>query len=58
MNKTTTKKFIDELTNSIDNAEKSFCLPQQNVINNILNYSKALSVRKAKSGQTIEIVLN
>jgi len=32
--------------------------PDQNVIENILNYSKALSIRKSKNLEFIETVLN
>lgn len=32
--------------------------PSQNVIDNILNYSKALSIRKSKNINFIETVLN
>jgi hypothetical protein len=58
MNRTTTKKITKELNNSIDNDKEFPHEPQESVINNILNYSKALSIRKTKSGKTFEIVLN
>jgi len=34
------------------------CAPSVNVINNILGYSKALSVRKSKTLDHIEMILN
>ena len=38
--------------------EKSQYHPSKNTVNNILNFSKALSVRKSKSTEYIEVVLN
>lgn len=38
--------------------EKKMYSPKQETINNILNYSKALSIRKSKNLDFIEIVLN
>jgi hypothetical protein len=61
MNKTsTTKKNITSPTkmNAEDNTNEFPYEPGNNVINNILNYSKALSIRKSKSMQHFEIVLN
>lgn len=34
------------------------CEPGSSVINNILNYSKALSIRKSASMEYFEVVLN
>lgn len=61
MNKTSTSKKI--ITSPIqmnekDNAEEFPYEPGNNVINNILNYSKALSIKKSKSMSHFEIVLN
>lgn len=38
--------------------ENKMFAPKQKTINNILNYSKALSVRKSKHLDFIELVLN
>ena len=38
--------------------EEKMYTPKKETINNILNYSKALSVRKSKTLDTIEMVLN
>ena len=63
MNKTSTLKKIIEPVNTkmneeIDNKKEFPFEPGKNVINNILNYSKALSIRKSKCIEHIEIVLN
>jgi hypothetical protein len=62
MNKTSTKKIIvPKLTEMNDNSDDCNEFPYEpgnNVINNILNYSKALSIRKTKSGEHFEMVLN
>ena len=63
MNKTsTTKKIIDpitkEMNEKIDNKKEFPFEPGNNVVNNILNYSKALSIRKSKNGDHFEMVLN
>ena len=58
----TTKKIIEpittEMNEKIDNKKEFPYEPGNNVINNILNYSKALSIRKSKSGEHFEMVLN
>jgi hypothetical protein len=38
--------------------EKKMYSPKKETINNILNYSKALSIRKSKSLTFIELILN
>ncbi len=38
--------------------EKKMYSPKQETINNILNYSKALSIRKSKNLDYFELVLN
>ena len=38
--------------------EKKMYTPKKETINNILNYSKALSIRKSKNIAFIEMVLN
>jgi hypothetical protein len=38
--------------------KKRMCSPKQETINNILNYSKALSIRKSEYLNFIEIILN
>ena len=62
MNKTSTKKITTPLSTKmneeIDNEKEFPYEPGDNVINNILNYSKALSVRKSASGEYFEMVLN
>lgn len=62
MNKTSTKKIIEltnaRMTEEVDNSNNYLAEPSSNVINNILNYSKALSVRKSKNLKQIELVLN
>ena len=61
MNKTSTKKITtspEQQMNASDDTNEFPYEPGNNVITNILNYSKALSVRKSKSGENIEIVLN
>lgn len=63
MNKNSTKKkFIapvnTKMNEDIDNTKEFPYQPGDNVINNILNYSKALSIRKSKSMEHFEMVLN
>jgi len=63
MNKTSTPEKIIEPANLkmnevLDNENKFPFQPGDNVISNILNYSKALSIRKSKSLEHIEMVLN
>lgn len=62
MSKTSTKKIIEPITSEMNekiDSKKEFPYePGNNVINNILNYSKALSIRKSKSGEHFEMVLN
>jgi len=63
MSKTFTLKKITSLNltqtarEMNDLPERSF-EPSKNVINNILNYSKALSIRKSNHVEFIETVLN
>ena len=62
MNKTSTKKITtspkQQMNAEIDNDKDFPFEPGNNVINNILNYSKALSIRQSKSGEQFEMVLN
>lgn len=62
MNRTSTKKIIEpkstEMNEKHDDSKEFPYEPGDNVINNILNYSKALSIRKSKSGEHFEMVLN
>jgi hypothetical protein len=63
MSKTTTKKIIEETTaakmnEEINNTNEFPSEPGQHVINNILNFSKALSVKKLKNEAYVELVLN
>ena len=61
MGKTTTKKFeteFNEMNNEISDKKEFPFEPSKDVINRILNYSKALSIRKTTGGDTIEMLLN
>ena len=63
MNKTsTTKKITDPISTKMneqtDNKKEFPFEPGKNVIANILNYSKALSIRRSKSMKHFEMVLN
>jgi len=62
MSKTSTKKIFtspkEEMNDALDNKKEFPYEPGNQVINNILNYSKALSVRKSKGGEPFEMVLN
>lgn len=62
MSKTTTKKIIEQtaakMNEEINNTNEFPAEPGNNVINNILNFSKALSVKKLKNEAYIELVLN
>jgi hypothetical protein len=63
MSKITTEKVIepiqDEFSNLIKELDQQFPYePGENVIKNILNYSKVLSVRKLKTGEYFEMLLN
>lgn len=54
-------KEEDAIIESLFNDQKFIskkAKPSKNVINNILNYSKALSIKKSESLDNIEIVLN
>jgi hypothetical protein len=48
------KKLKSEISENVKNEK----FPKQETINNILNYSKALSIRKSKHIKHIEMVLN
>ncbi len=62
MNKTFTKKIIvpvkTKKNEEFDNTIEFPYEPGNNVIANILNYSKALSVRKSKNLEYFEMMLN
>jgi hypothetical protein len=62
MNKIFTKKIIAPVTTKtkeeVDNTNELSSGPGNDVINNILNYSKALSIRKSKNVEYFEMVLN
>jgi hypothetical protein len=62
MSKTTTKKIIEQTTakmnEEINNKNEFPSEPGNNVINNILNFSKALSIKKLKNEVYVELVLN
>lgn len=50
------KSFKESLNNMEENNEKYS--PKKQTINNILNYSKALSIKKSKHVDYIEMILN
>ena len=54
------KNEEEELLGSFSDTpvERSQYQPSQNTMNTILNFSKALSIRKSKSTEYIEVVLN
>jgi len=63
MNKTITKnkKGANQIQNKGNNrniSEKGFFEPSENVIQTILNYSKALSIRKFRNDVYFEMLLN
>ena len=63
MNKTSTPKKIikaseTQMNEKLNNSKEFPYEPGNNVIDNILNYSKALSVKKSKDGGYFESVLN
>lgn len=62
MNRTSTKKVIGSVNTKknevIDNINEFPFEPGNHIVNNILNYSKALSIRKSKSVEHFEMVLN
>ncbi len=62
MNKISTKKIsippTAKMNNAIDKTNEFPFEPGNNVINTILNYSKALSIRKSKRIGYFEMVLN
>ena len=62
MSKTSTKKMLEslkkEMNTTIDNKDEFLYEPKNNVINNILNYSKALSIKESKNLKFFEMVLN
>ncbi len=61
MDKTITQEKINttsEKNEKTDNKKMLVSEPGKHIINNILNYSKALSVTQSKSLEHIEVVLN
>jgi hypothetical protein len=63
MNKTSTNKKIaspvnQKMNEEFDNTKEFPYTPGNNVINNILNYSKALSISKSNSLAYFETILN
>ncbi len=63
MNKISTKKKCiksvnTKMTENTADINEFPCEPGSSVINNILNYSKALSIRKSASMEYFEVVLN
>lgn len=62
MAKISTKKniasFNPKMNKELDSSKEFPYEPGNNVINNILNYSKVLSIRKSKSMEYFELVLN
>ena len=61
MNKTTTKKVLDQqekMNEGVEMPDEFSAEPGNHVINNILSFSKALSVKKLKNESVVELVLN
>ncbi len=62
MSKTTTKKFIEQqnakMNEEISGKNEFQSEPGSSVVNNILNFSRALSIKKLKNETQIELVLN
>lgn len=61
MSKTSTKKnnqSLEEMNEKIDGATGFLLEPKNSTINNILNYSKALSIKESKNMKWFEIVSN
>ncbi|MEO6883288.1 MAG: hypothetical protein ABI199_04600 [Bacteroidia bacterium] len=58
MNKTITKNKKSTIDVQKEEGEKLFFEPSENVIRNILNYSKALSIRKLRNDGYVEMLLN
>ena len=61
MSKTTTKKCIEQnlkLNEEINSKSEFLTEPENSVIDNILNFSKALSIKKLKNEMYVELVLN
>ena len=61
MNKTFTQKewnATSKKNKKIDNPKVPAAKPSEHVINNILNFSKALSVTKSETIEHFEVVLN
>ncbi len=61
MSKTTTKKMSEpneQMKEAVDLKNEFSEEPGNNVINNILNFSKALSIKKLKNETFVELVLN
>lgn len=62
MNKISTKKttlpLISKMNKTVDNKNEFSYEPGNNIINAILNYSKALSIRKSKKTGYFEMMLN
>jgi hypothetical protein len=51
------KELINDLWSTPDSSKKEF-KPRESSVQNILNYSKALSVRKSKHLDSLQFVLN
>jgi hypothetical protein len=61
MSKTSTKKTnqsLEEMNEKIDGNNGFSVEPKNSTINNILNYSKALSIKESKHMKWFEIVSN
>jgi hypothetical protein len=61
MNKTTTKKMMDQqvrMNEEVEMQNEFSAAPGEQTINNILNFSKALSIKKLKNKTVVELVLN
>ncbi|MES2591724.1 MAG: hypothetical protein V4608_07560 [Bacteroidota bacterium] len=62
MNKISTKQIINsintEMKKEVKNNDEFPFEPGNNIINNLLNYSKSLSISKSKNMDYFEFVLN
>jgi hypothetical protein len=61
MSKTTTKKCIErnvKMNEEIDSQKEFSDEPGNSVVNTILNFSKAVSIKKLKNETFVQLVLN
>ena len=58
MDKTSTQKKFANTNNTKKNIDNVKEVPSEHIITNILNFSKALKIKKSKSMDYFEMVLN